>query len=264
MNLYSYLAGCCPVGDADSEDCNCTVVNVGTGMDTYVVGTTLPFEMRRTDVIGDLFGAQVGLTKVISHTVALADRGAGDTTAIATPAKGLSMGDVILFLKQPVAGPGITITNVTDDTYQINSPAAQTPVFQVDSTATLLTDSNTFVPLTTLAGDAKVQDGEEWKINMCVLVCVPHGLGSTLTNAETRWLIETSAGVFTEFDKYSSRDQISIVGDEKSQPMHRTKKLTASMDAPRMLVEVRRTTVGSADFFWEDPRWGGARIEPAP
>lgn len=140
----------------------------------------------------------------------------------------------------------------------------ETKVFQVDSTATILTDSNTFVTMTTLAGDAKVLSGEEWKINMCILVCVPHALGSTLTNAETKWLIETAAGVFTEFDRYSSRDQITIVGNEKSQPLHRTKKLTASMNTPRMRVDVRRTTVGVTDFFWEDPRWGGAQIEPAP
>lgn len=140
----------------------------------------------------------------------------------------------------------------------------RTKVFQVDDTSTVLTDSDTFVVLATLAGDAKVLDNEEWKINMCVLVCAPHGLGSTLTNAETKWSVETAAGVFTEFDRYSTRDPISIQAGEKSSPRHRTKKLTASMDAPRMRVEVRRTTVGLADFFWEDPRWGGALIEPAP
>lgn len=149
--------------------------------------------------------------------------------------------------------------------FQVVHPETEHKVFQVDSTATVLTDSNTFVPLTTLAGSAKVLDGEEWRIEMDILVCVPHALGSTLTNAETKWSIETSAGVFTQFDIYSSRDQITIVGGEKSQPVGaRSKLLTASMDSPRMLVEVRRTTVGTTDFFWEDPRWGGDLITVAP
>lgn len=155
------------------------------------------------------------------------------------------------------------VQNVDNIDLTVTHPEA-TKVFQVDQTDTLLTDSDTFVVYATLAGDAKVLSGEEWKINMCTLVCVPHGLGSTLTNAETLWLIETAVGVFTEFDRYSSRDQLAISGLQKSQPMHRTKKLTASMDSPRMRVDVRRTTVGAADFFWEDPRWGGARISAAP
>ncbi len=145
--------------------------------------------------------------------------------------------------------------------------AAAWKVFQVDSVATKLSDSNTFVTLDTLAGDPKVLAGSRWKINMCLLVCVPHALGSTLTNSEVRWSIETAVGVFTEFDRYSSRDQISIVGEENSQPLHRTKNLPASfghISTPRMLVEVRRTTVGTTDFFWELPRWGGALITEAP
>lgn len=139
-----------------------------------------------------------------------------------------------------------------------------TQCFQVDSVATLMTNANTFTTLATLTGSAKVLEFEEWKINMCVLVCVPFGLGSTATNSEVRWSVETAAAVFTEFDRYSSRDQIAISGNQQSQPMHRTKQLLAAMDAPRMLVECRRTTAGSTNFLWEIPRWGGTQIEVAP
>lgn len=158
----------------------------------------------------------------------------------------------------------VTITENADDIDFVVEPGAGSKVFQIDSTATVLTDSNTLVTLTTLAGDAKVLDGEAWKINMCVMVCSPQPLGSTLTNAETVWSIETSAGVFTVFDFYSVRDQISITGNQQSSPRHRTKNLVAEMDSPRMLVEVRRTTAGTSDFLWEHPRWGGVIIEPAP
>lgn len=161
-------------------------------------------------------------------------------------------------------GSVLVVENALTIDLTVDHPETGTKVFQVDGSNTVLTDSNSFVLLETLAGDAKVLDGEEWKINMCVLVCAPHALGSTLTNAETQWSIETAAGVFTQFDIYSTRDQIAIQQGEFSSPRHRTKKLVASMNAPRMKVEVRRTTVGTTDFFWEIPRWGGAQIEPAP
>lgn len=262
--LLGYASCCQPIGTPSSQECTCTAANVGVGLEHYVTGSTMPFEFRRTTLVGDPAGVQGPITNTITLSTSLADRGAGDETLIATPPKVNVAGVVSLFLKQLVAGVNITFDDITDDSLRINSPGVQTPVFQVDSAATILTDSDAFVTMTTLAGDAKVKDTEEWKINMCVLVCVPHGLGSTLTNAETKWDIETSTGVFAEFDRYSSRDQIAISGDQKSQPMHRTKKLTAQMDTPRMRVQVRRTTVGTADFFWEDPRWGGARIEAAP
>lgn len=140
---------------------------------------------------------------------------------------------------------------------------ASLDVFQVDSEATLMSSSTSFVTLATLAGDAKVADGEEWKINMCVCICPPYAVAGLGVNAEQKWLIETAAGVFTEFDRYSVDGHIAIVGDEISMPSHRTKKLTASMDAPRMRIQVRRTVSGSSIFLWELPRWGGAQIEAA-
>ena len=144
------------------------------------------------------------------------------------------------------------------------TPPATFDVYQVDSAATLATTSDTFVTLVTMAGDAKVLSGEEWKINMCVLICCPYATAGLAVNAETLWLIETAAGVFTEFDRYSIDEHITIVGLEKSAPRHRTKKLIASMDAPRMRVQVRRSTPGTSAFFWEDPRWGGVQIAEAP
>lgn len=232
--------------------------NVGGEVEWYVNGSgPNPFQIRTAES-SDISVAitqnaltvdfQVGLLNVGGFAEVFVDASQADPKMLRT-------------FQSSDASVGI-VENALD--IDLTVAAGGSKVFQVDSTATLLTNSDTFVTLTTLAGSAKVLDGEEWKINMCVLVCVPHGLGSTLTNAETLWLIETAAGVFTEFDRYSSRDQISIAGQEKSQPMHRTKHLTASMDTPRMRVDVRRTTVGSANFFWEDPRWGAVIIEPAP
>lgn len=142
--------------------------------------------------------------------------------------------------------------------------SAALKAFQIDSSATLETDSNSFVTLVTLAGDAKVLNGEEWKINMCVLVCSPEVNLHQPANAETQWEIETSTGVFAEFDRYSTNWGIEIFGDELSSPAHRTKNLVTSMDVPRMRVRVRRTDPGAADYLWELPRWGGVLIDPAP
>ena len=142
--------------------------------------------------------------------------------------------------------------------------AAASKVFQVDDTSTRLSSSTSFGILATIAGDAKVLTNSVWKINMCVLICCPYATSGMGVNAEQKWSIETSAGVFTQFDKYSVDEHITIVGSEKSSPRHRTQKLTASMNAPRMRIEVRRTSAGATSFYWEDPRWGGALITEAP
>lgn len=143
-------------------------------------------------------------------------------------------------------------------------PGVAVDVFQIDSVATLMMNSTTFATLDTIAGDAKVLSGEEWKINMCLCICPPYDTAGLGVNAEQLWLIETAAGVFTEFDRYSIDGHIAIVGDENSMPRHRTKNLVASMDAPRMRIQVRRTVSGTSFYFWELPRWGGVQIAEAP
>ena len=96
---------------------------------------------------------------------------------------------------------------------------------------------------------------------MCVLCAVPDYV---FENAEMRWQIETSAGVFTTFDQYSTFAVITLESGEFAWPHHRAKNLTAEMDAPRMRLQVRRLNPGSTVFFWELPRWGGAMITEAP
>lgn len=134
-------------------------------------------------------------------------------------------------------------------------------VFQEDSTATRLSNTAVLTTFVILPGDAKVLEGAVWKINMCVLVCVPDNV---FVNSEQVWFIETSPGVFTEFDRYSNFEVITIQSGEQSVPQHRTKKLTATMNAPRMDLRVRRRNAGSTAFFWEIPRWGGTMITEAP
>lgn len=154
------------------------------------------------------------------------------------------------------------VQNVNDVDFVVIPGAATADVFQTDSTATRSSNTTTPTVMATMAGTSKMLEGEEWKINMCVLVCYPT-TGPT-ANAEQIWEVETSPGVFTEFDQYNIKTPLDISGDEKSQPFHRTKKLTAQMDAPRMRLLVHRTSSGSTAFFWELPRWGGAQIAEAP
>lgn len=164
-------------------------------------------------------------------------------------------------LQSSDASVGI-LQNALDVDFTVLSGAVAADVFQTDSTATRSSNSTTPTVMATMAGTSKMLEGEQWKVNMCVLVCYPT-TGPT-ANAQQFWEIETSAGVFTEIDKYSIKTPLAISGAEKSQPFHRTIKITAGMDAPRMRLLVHRTSAGSTAFFWELPRWGGAQIEEAP
>lgn len=260
--MSKFPFGCNPVGKTGQV--THTIENVGAGADWFVVGTgPNPFQFRSaisSDGTVDITENATEVDFIVDFSANVANLNVGGF------AEWFRTGTLNPFEFRTLQSSDGSVS-VTENALDIDITVpvgAATPVFQVDSTATLLTNSDSFLTLVTLAGDAKVVDGAIWKINMCVLVCVPHALGSTSTNAETRWLIETASGVFTEFDRYSSRDQITIFGSEKSSPMHRTKELTVQFDAPRMRVEVRRTTSGSANFFWEDARWGGVRITAAP
>ncbi len=133
--------------------------------------------------------------------------------------------------------------------------------FQVDSVASVTSNSVALVTLDTLAGDAKVLSGSRWKINYG-LHCVPDH--DHVNNAETVWSIETSTGVFAVFDRWSIHYGLTISGDQKGIPMHLQQDLTAAMDAPRMLCEVHRISSGPTSFTWAEPRWGGVLITEAP
>lgn len=135
-------------------------------------------------------------------------------------------------------------------------------VFQTDSTATRTSNSTTPTVMATLTGTAKMLEGEEWKVNMDVAIAIP--TASFSGNAEQIWEIETSAGVFAEFDRYSLSESLVLAGNEKAWPQHRTKNLVASMDAPRIRLAVHRTVAGAGSVFWEDPSWGGFQIEETP
>jgi hypothetical protein len=140
---------------------------------------------------------------------------------------------------------------------------SDTPVFQVDDdVSTGSTTSTSYVTLTTLAGDAKVKNGEQWKINMCILICHPANVFTVNTFVE--WQIETSPNVFAQFDEWQVNWPITVQVGEPSAPAHRTRKLTASMDTPRMRVRFRMSAAQASATFVEHPRWGGVRIEPAP
>lgn len=143
----------------------------------------------------------------------------------------------------------------------VASPGVGVDVFQVNTTDTRTSNTATLTTFVTLTGTSKMLSGEEWKINMDVGVAVASG---TSANAEQVWQVETSTGVFTEFDRYSLAQAVPVTGSEQAWPQHRTKNLVASMNAPRMRLQVRRTAAGSFTFFWENPGWGGFQIAEAP
>lgn len=153
------------------------------------------------------------------------------------------------------------VQNVDNVDFTVAVAGQSAEVFQTDSTATRSSNSATLTVMATMAGTAQMLTGETWKVNMCVLVCVP--TVPVTDNAEQVWEIETSAGVWTEFDRYSVFTKIAISGAEQSQPFHRTKELVASMDAPRMRLLVHRTGTGTTAYYWELPRWGGVQIAEA-
>lgn len=133
--------------------------------------------------------------------------------------------------------------------------------FQVDSGASVTTNSTALVTLDTLAGDAKVLSGSLWKVNYG-LHCTPDH--DHVNNAETVWSIETSTGVFAIFDRWSIHYGLTLSGAQKGIPMFLQQDLAPSMNAPRLLCEVHRITSGPTSFNWDEPRWGGVMITEAP
>lgn len=149
---------------------------------------------------------------------------------------------------------------------QIQVPAALgAEVFQVDDdTSTVSTTSTTYQLLAILATDpdTQIKDGEEWKINLCLLVC--HPVNVFTVNTWVRWSIETAAGVFTQIDEWQINAPIIIQVGEPSMPFHRTRNVTIAFDDPRMKVEIKMSAAQASATFAEDPRWGGVQIAPAP
>ncbi len=133
--------------------------------------------------------------------------------------------------------------------------------FQVDSLARISTSSSVFIVLDTLAGSSKMLTGETWKVNYGCDSCPNH---DPVTDLETLWEIETSTGVFAEFDRWSIEYGITPASPQKSIPLHLQKILVPLMDAPRMRCSIRKTEVGPSTPVWEEPRWGGVMIEEAP
>lgn len=161
----------------------------------------------------------------------------------------------------PSLDQGCCVTEIVGVGDAGGGAAAALKAFQVDSTAFIATTSSTFVTLATLAGDAKVLSGSTWKVNYGCDSCPNH---DPVTDLETLWEIETSAGVFAEFDRWSIEYGITPAAPQKSIPLHLQKLLVPSMNAPQMRVRVRKTEVGPSTVVWEFPRWGGVLITEAP
>jgi hypothetical protein len=130
-------------------------------------------------------------------------------------------------------------------------------VFQEDSTDSLTTTSSTYVTLRTTSAQAKILNGETWKINWCVGVCHPQGV--TGQNTQVQIQVETSSGVFAEFDVWQVNWGITI-SSGISCPAHRSKSLVASMDTPRFRFRVRWTVFTGVNTLVETPRVGGVII----
>lgn len=156
----------------------------------------------------------------------------------------------------------VSITqNALDLDMVVDPGGAGADVFQTDSTATRTSNTTTPTVMVTLTGTSKMLEGEEWKLNMDVGIAIPSSFSG---NAEEIWEVETSPGVFTEFDRYSLSESLTLSGDQQAWPQHRTKNLVATMDAPRMRLAVHRTLAGGNSVFWENPSWGGFQIEETP
>ncbi len=261
-SVRSPLGSVAVVQTADEVQLEVTGENVGLFIQVYVAGSTGPFQWRSFQSSDNSVSIVQNLTDIdftvdIESLMSLANVGTG--AEVWVDPSGPDPFN-LRSIRSPL-GTVQVVETATEIQLEVTDPGGAWPVFQVDSTATLLTNSSTFVTFVTLAGDVKVLDGAEWKINMCVLICVPD---SVFVNAEVRWQIETAVGVFTTIDQYSTFQEITIAVGEFSTPYHRTIKVTASMDTPRMRLQVRRHDPGSTDYFFEHPRWGGAQIEPPP
>jgi hypothetical protein len=118
---------CAPIGTpGTSDECNCTAENIGTGVDIYVDASVDPFQFRRMQATGDVIITTVSDpgandSNRIHHSVALSTRAVPGNTLVATPAKTLLAGDVLLFLKRLVAGTNITFDQVLNDSFRINA-----------------------------------------------------------------------------------------------------------------------------------------------
>lgn len=258
---------CAPTGNGVSTEVIHTIVNVGGGIESYVDGTGPDsFEFRTwtsidsTVVITQVGNLTIDLSVDIEELVSLENVGGGAKVWVETSGPDP-------FQLRSITSPFGTVFIVetpTEVQLEVLISAPPPEAWQEDTTTLLDTDSDVFVTLVTIVGDAKVKEGETWQINMGVLICCPYATAGTGVNAETQWLIEGPAGVFVQFDIYSVDEHIAIVGSELSSPRFRMKKHVALMDAPRMRIRVRRTVFGFTDFRWEDGRWGGNRISPAP
>jgi hypothetical protein len=227
-----------------------SMVNVGGEAEWYVNGTAQPFEIRTCESTdGSVVVTQ--LAQTINLTTALENVGGFAGIFVGTQASPRSLKSL------QSSDASVTITENAND-IDLTVPPSGAEVFQVDSLVSGSTNQATYQVLTILAGDPQVQNGEVWKINMCIFIC--HPVNVFTVNTFVEWQIETSAGVWAQFDEWQVAWPITIVPGEPSCPAHRTKKLTAQMDAPRMRVRFKLSAVIAPSTLVEEPRWGGVRI----
>lgn len=256
----SFFPGCCPIG-GEGGNVTHTIVNVGTGAQWYVAATGPdPFEFRTAvSSDGSLTITQNATEINLQVPPPTIDNVGGFAEIWISP----SGPDPFKLRTLQSSDGSITITQNTED-IDFVAAAVSVPhdVFQEDSTATKSTNSATYVLVTNLPGDAKVLNGETWRIDMGIFVC--HPVNVFTVNTWIQWKIETSAGVFTQFDEWQINAPILVLVGEPSMPFSINKKLVASMDAPRMQVNVRMTVLTASSTFVEMPRWGGDQIAEAP
>ena len=252
------MSCCAAIGTGpSSDDLAVSLVNVGAGAKIYVEGTGPDsFEIRSI----------TGTGAVITQSA----------TEINVKVENVNIGGEVGFYKQfnIITGKHEWLTvkssdnsvDISIDGDTVDFKAAASVVFQVDTDTFIDTDSDTFVTFVTLptplfpGGAKKILTGQEWNINMGVLICWPYATAGQMINAVTTWQIETATNVWADLDTYSNDSHISLGSGQMSDPRERHINLVAQMDGPRMRIRVRRDTFGNTDYRWESGRWGGVKI----
>jgi hypothetical protein len=255
---------CIPVGTNIIDSFAVSLLNIGGEAEWYVNGTGPdPFEIRTAYSSDGTVGIfqepdKVDFTIDIDSLVSVVNVG-GESQWYVVGSSGpfkirtAYSSDGSVSIVQEVEKVDITVPVVSG-----------AEVFQVDGTAVKSTGQPTYQLVEILATDplTQIKDEEQWKINLCILICHPTGLFNI--NTWVRWSIETAAGVFTPIDEWQVNWPITIQQGEPSAPAHRTVDVVVAFDDPRMLCEVRMSALTGAATQVELARWGGVQIAPAP
>ena len=250
------------VQTADEIQLEVTGENVGLFIQIYVAGSVGPFQWRSLQSSDSTVSIVQNLTDIdftvdIESLMSIANVGTG--AEVWVDPSGPDPFN-LRSVRSPL-GTVDVVETATEIQLEVDLGGVKL-AFETDSLAIKSTTSTTYQLVANLAGDAKVLDGETWRLQYGLLVCHPANVFTVNTFIE--WRIETAAAVFTLFDEWQINAPITIQVGEPSMPFSMPKKLVANMDAPRMQCNVKMSAVQASATQVEMPRWGGDLIAEAP